>query len=459
MRASTPAPHGLMEIEFEVFESPDPDGAFDADDVWRSLDERSREVLRLRFGGRTLDEVGQAIGGVSRERARQIQATAESGFTDYLAIMRPGLQARLTAFVGDRCAVSDNDLAGVVVSTDATARSLALHALGLSGVRVGTTMLTGWWTTRPDVFRRRFADLVSQVPFLEGELAARAGELKLPEAVHVLLGDSGARLLLVSGLGWVRRSRVGRDTAYLWLTTQGEPRMAGDIAAVVGSREHAIRETMRRDPDFVQIRPEGTWALSQWNTHFPKASYTNATDVVVDVLQDRGPIGLEELFAEARRLYPVGAWRYNQTLSDSRVGRTPNGLYDLTERGAKTIEDVEPRRPENMAESDNGRILAVRLPVNHDLLRGSGIGVNRWLTWRLGLRVAPTARRFELLDPPGEVTVRRNSSSASVSSLRIPVQEVGLVEGCEVVLLLRPEGGTASLKHACATGSCPAELD
>jgi len=242
------------------------------------------------------------------------------------------------------------------------------------------------------------------------------------------------------------------------LTTQGEPRTAADIASVVGSSEHAIRETMRRDPDFVQIRPEGTWALSQWNTFVPATSYANAADVVVDILRDRGPIGVAELFAEARRLYPVSSWRYNQTLSDSRVGRTSIGLYDLTERGAKTIEDAEPRLPENMAVSDNGRVVAVKLQVNYDLLRGSGISVNRWLTWRLGLRVAPTALRFELLDPPGEVTVRRNTSSAAVSSLRVPVQEMGLVKGCEVVLILRPDEGTASLMHACSTGSCAAEL-
>ena len=412
MQDSTRVHHGLMNTELlENVESPDPDGVFDADEVWRSLDGRSQEVLRLRFSGRTLVEVGEVIGGVGRERARKIQAAAEARFDDY-AITRPGIEARLAAVIGDVCAVTDDELEGIVEATDETARLVAWHTLGLSRVRFGTTVLSGWWTTMPEMLRARFDDLVAQVPFLEDELAIRAERLELPVMVDIRMVDiltGNCLLLLVSGLGWVRRFRRGRDTAYLWLTTQGEPRTAADIASVVGSSEHAIRETMRRDPDFVQIRPEGTWALSQWNTFVPATSYANAADVVVDILRDRGPIGVAELFAEARRLYPVSSWRYNQTLSDSRVGRTSIGLYDLTERGAKTIEDAEPRLPENMAVSDNGRVVAVKLQVNYDLLRGSGISVNRWLTWRLGLRVAPTALRFELLDPPGEVTVRRLS--------------------------------------------------
>jgi len=435
----------------------DADGAYDADRAWKSLDNRGRKVLQLRYSGNTLDAVGKTI-GLTRERVRQLQKQAETQFADYLTAITPGLKVRLAVIAGDRCALTDDDLAEIGYATDGTARLVALHTLGLSTVKLDGIVVNGWWTPEPDVLRKQFNELIDQAPFLEEELSARAERLKLPVTVEALLEQVDSRILFIRNLGWVRRSRKSRDAAYLWLTTQGEPRTGAEIAAALGMKELIIRETMRRDPGFAQIRPEGNWALSQWNLPSAAMSYMSATDVVVDILRDRGPISLQELFAEARRLYPVGSWRYSQTLSDSRIGLTSSGLYDLTERGAMAIAESEPPRPGNMAESDNGRIIAVKLTVNYELLRGSGINVNRWLTWSLGLRTAPTARRFELFDPPGEVAIRRNTGTSQISSLRAAVQEMGLVDGCVVILVLRPDGNTASLKHGCMAGLCPAHL-
>ena len=147
---------------------------------------------------------------------------------------------------------------------------------------------------------------------------------------------------------------------------------------------------MRRDPRFAQRRPEGTWVLSEWKTNTIIRYYANAVDAVVEVLEELGPLTLDQLSSETIQRYPVSAWRITQCLSSNQIGLTQDGRYDLTERGAIPIEESEPRKPDNIAES--GSVVGVRLPVTHDVMRGSGIGVNRWLTWRLGLRHAPSKR-------------------------------------------------------------------
>jgi hypothetical protein len=109
-----------------------------------------------------------------------------------------------------------------------------------------------------------------------------------------------------------------------------------------------------------------------------------------------------------------------------------------------------------MAES--GFVVAVGLPVTHDVMRGSGISVNRWLTWRLGLRHAPSERYFELSELTGTITVRRRTSTSAISSLRSAAIALGVVEGCQLIVLFRTKPGTSDVRHACPEGSCPAGL-
>ena len=104
----------------------------------------------------------------------------------------------------------------------------------------------------------------------------------------------------------------------------------------------------------------------------------------------------------------------------------------------------------------SGAVVGIELIVDHDLLRGSGIPVNRWLTSVCRLRTAPSTRYFELFDGLGTVTVKRGISNSQLSSLRAIAQAIGAVEGCKLALLLRVDTGTASVRHTCPTAGCPA---
>lgn len=425
--------------------------------AWEALSPRDRTVLELRLSGATLDQVGAAI-GVTRERVRQIQVRGEEDMLSALDKHLPDLAAELHRLLDDHAAVADADLYTALDVAPSVPMSAVLRTLGVSRPRTWAGDLTGWWTLRPAAVDVQLRDLAAQAPFADDELAQRAAAIGMPQGLPLreLLADEGSPLTAGPAGGWVRYSRAGADAAYLWLKDQAEPRSSAEIASAVGANERALREAMRRDPRFAQRRPEGTWVLSEWRSNTTIRHYANAVDAVVEVLEELGPLTLEQLTAETIQRYPVSAWRITQCLSSNQIGLTQDGRYDLTERGAIPIEESEPRKPDNMAES--GSVVAVRLPVTYDVMRGSGIGVNRWLTWRMGLRHAPSERYFELSELTGAITVRRRTSTSAISSLRSAATALGVVEGCQLIVVFRTELGTADVRHACHEGSCPAGL-
>jgi hypothetical protein len=426
-------------------------------DAWFSmLTDRHRTVLTRRLAGDTLADIGLGL-NVSREYARQLQQKAERVLLKAQAISQPDLLHQLTMALGDSPAVPDLNVAPLVTTQATIAKDMLLRALGLARPRSWAGDLTGWWTRHPGILDTRLRDLAAAAPFSHSELEVAAEGAGLPKGLPLTdLLDHQVSPLLLHAYGWVRRGREGRDAAFLWLTAQSEPRTGAEIAHAVGWSEKALREAMRRDEAFDQVRPEGTWALADWRVAGAGSKYNSAVDVVVEVLQEFGPLPLDRLTAETIQRYPVTAWRVKQCLSSNLIGLNAAGLYDLVERGARPIEDPEPRQPDNIKVSDAGGLIGVALTVDGDVLRGSGIGVNRWLTWYLGLRHAPSERHFPYDEFPGVLTVRRGTSSSQLSSLRVPVLALNLSLGCRIAVLIRTKPDSAGLRHICSPGSCAA---
>jgi len=424
--------------------------------AWETLTDRDRTVLELRLSGATLDAVGSTI-GVTRARVGQLQNRAEGALRSALnRYLLPEVRAELTRILDDHPAVADIEVRTSLGTASGSPMAVALRVLGVARPRTWAGDLTGWWTRRPGALDVRLRDLAAQAPFTDDELDERAGTLGLRSDLPLreLLTAEGSPLRRGPAGGWVRHPREGADAAYLWLKAQDEPSSSAEIAGAIGWKERALREAMRRDPRFAQRRPEGIWVLAEWRSNTTVRRYANAVDAVVEVLEELGPLSLEQLIAETVSRYPVTTWRITQCLSSNRIGRTQDGRYDLSQRGAIPIEETEPRKPDNMAES--GSVVAVRLPATHDVMRGSGIGVNRWLTWRLGLHQAPSERRFELSEFAGSVVVRRRTSTSSVSSLRSAALALGVAEGCELIVVFRTDDDTADVRHACHEGHCHA---
>jgi hypothetical protein len=422
--------------------------------AWHALTDRFREVLTRRQEGETLESIGRDL-GLSRERVRQVQRKAQVALLAAQQQAEPHLATAVHNAVGDAPAVPDDRILSLVVSQAPAAAVLAL--LECLDVRHPTTWagdLVGYWTRDATRLNALLNRMVALAPMTQEEAEQASCDLGIADVPWSTLLDHPKSKITYHELGWIRRARSSRDVAYLWLREQGEPCTASEIAKVTGTNEHAIRETMRRDDDFAQVRPEGTWALADWRVQGSDNRYTSAVDVVVEVLRELGPQDFEHLRAESQRRYPVSAWRITQCLSSNLIGLNDAGLYDLTERGANPIEDSEPKKPRHM--EAHGNVVGIELTVDSDLLRGSGIPVHRWLTWHLGLRTAPSARYFDLLDGQGTITVKRATSNSQISSLRALAQHEGLVAGCKLTVLLRTDVDTASYRHTCRPASCPA---
>lgn len=418
------------------------------------VDERERTVITGRAEGRTLDKIGATL-GLTRERARQIQNQARRRLSEMADIVQDGWR-ETTRAAGAGPATPRAAFAAALGVVDHVALEELLAAAGLDAPRTWAGPLRGWWSADPGALDGALRRLVDTAPFRGDDLDRAASEAGLPAGLPLawLLSHSESRLDLSSDGHWVRRKARGRDAAYLWLLEAGRPCRADELltpmAATTGA---AVREALRRDDRFRQIRPEGTWALAEW-THLQASTYATAVEAMIAVVTESGPLSRARLFARVTELYPVTPWRLKQCLLSDQLGETPDGLVDLVSRGARPFEEEEPARPDTMAVE--GEVLGVRIPVNRDILRGSGVNVHTWLTWRLGLRQAPMSRTFTTLGDHSPLVVRRGTGSAQFSSLRRHALELKVVDGCVLAVLLRLDDGTARVGHGCAPDTCPA---
>ena len=426
------------------------------DDAWLALPERSREVLRRRLSGDTLDGVGQDL-GVTRERVRQLESDGRERLLEQQRIHDGGLPARLQELGVERVVITEEEVAGAVGGTSSAPRWVILKGLGMVHPVVAGRRRPDLWTFDRDALNGQLEALVSVTPCSDEEAREAAREIGIPGGFDwqaMLATEIGT--LTRHRLGWVRTRKAPRDIAYLWLRREGEPRTLVEIAAAAGldgqRSRHALGERLRRDEAFAQVRPEGTWALADWRVPGTEGRYGSALDVVVEVVRDLGPMTAAQLQTESRLRYPVSDWRIQHCLSSNLIGLNEDGLFDLAERGAKPVEDEEPSQPSQIEVS--GSIVGVALRVNRDLMRGSALPVHRWLTWYLGLRTATASRHFALPGALGEITIRRGLGNMTVSSLRVPAASLGVVEGCALTLLLRTDGDTADLLHVCGIGNC-----
>lgn len=419
------------------------------------FDERERAVLSGCSEGSPLDEIGASL-CLSRERVRQLRNKARDRLAKRADGVQPGWRERVWTIGSKPAAHRDDFLSVFGPDTDPLALEGLLSAAGLQPPRTWAGPLLGWWSTEPRALYEMLSRLIDAAPFRGDELEHTATEAGLPTGLPLerVLGHPASRLDLSPDGHWVRRKARGRDAAYLWLLEAGRPCRPDELLSTMGVLTiAAVREALRRDDRFRQIRPEGTWALTEW-THLRASPYSTALEAMIATVTESGPLPRARLFSQVTDLYPVSSWRLKQCLSSDQLGETPDGLIDLVSRGALPIEENEPSRPESMVLE--GGVLGIRLSVTKDLLRGSGVNTHTWLTWRLGLRRAPASRAFAFKGDYSPLMVRRGTGNAQLSTLRPHALELGVVEGCVLVVLLHLSDHTARVGHGCVPETCPA---
>ncbi|MFJ6065421.1 sigma factor-like helix-turn-helix DNA-binding protein [Streptomyces tendae] len=431
------------------------------DDDWLqaafgALPARSRRMIEDRADGRTLRSIGEEH-EVSRERVRQMLVKAQKHLCAVADAFVDDWHDRLITLT-ECSAVPQPEVAAALGVRDQVGVGPLLEAVGAEHPLTWAGRLHGWWTRSPGALEVLLRRGMEEAPLRGEDVAVTFAAAGVPDEVPLLdlLGHPDSPL--VSGFGgtWLRRRARGRDAAYLFLLARGEPCRAEELLAPTGiKRKPAVAEALRRDERFVQLRLEGKWALAEW-PHLNVTPYPNAVEAFVAVLTELGPLPKDALFVKVGERYPVTLWRLHQCLLDDRVGITEDGQIELVARGATPIEESEPTRPARMAVDPAGNVFGVRLTVDKDVLRGSGVVVSSWLTWQLGMRQAPMVRTFSIPGQPTPIVLKRATSAAQISSLRVLVQEHGMVGGCEFVLFLRTDDSTARIEHACTQHVCPA---
>ncbi|MFJ8150201.1 sigma factor-like helix-turn-helix DNA-binding protein [Streptomyces sp. NPDC096048] len=433
------------------------------DDDWLqsaygALPARSRRMLEDRADGKTLRSIGEEH-EVSRERVRQMLVKAQKHLCAVADAFVDDWRDRLTTLT-ECSAVPQSEVAAALGVRDQVGVRPLVEAAGAEHPMTWAGRLHGWWTRRPGDLEVLLRRGIEEAPLRGEDVAMTFAAAGVPDEVPLLdlLGHPDSPLVPGFEGTWLRRRARGRDAAYLFLLANGEPCRAEELLAPTGiRRKPAVAEALRRDERFVQLRLEGKWALAEW-PHLNVTPYPNAVEAFVAVLTELGPLPKDALFLKVGERYPVTLWRLHQCLLDDRVGVTEDGRIDLVARGATPIEESEPTRPARMAVDPAGNVFGVRLTVDKDVLRGSGVVVSSWLTWQLGMRQAPMVRTFSIAGQPTPIVLKRATSAAQISSLRVLVQEHGMVGGCEFVLFLRTDDSTARIEHACTQHACPAAI-
>lgn len=425
--------------------------------IWNAIAQREQEILSLRVNGLKLDEIGRRH-GLTRERIRQLIIQTEDKLIAAADELVPEWRDALGA-VASQPVVPGSTIGGILATSHDTMIDVLCRASGFEPARAWGGTLRGWWTAHPDALAELIDAVTSAAPMRSDELetlvAATCGD-GMPAAL--LFQHRNSPIVQGPVGNWLRRRFSARDTVYMLLLERGEPcRIVELMEATNSDNTHTFRESLRRDDRFRQIRPAGTWALTEWK-HIDMPPWSNAVEALVQTVSELGPIGKEALFARVIERYPVTPWRLQQCLLHDEVGLTPNGEIDLVSRGAVPIEEPEPTRPSTIACDPHGNVIGVRLTVDKDLMRGSGVVVSHWLTWKLGLRHSPMSRTFDMGTDFPPLTVRRATSAAQISTLRQHAQAQDMKIGCQLIVLLRADESTAKVVHACPSDRCDIAL-
>jgi hypothetical protein len=417
-----------------------------------------RSVLVKRQAGNTLDDIAKEL-GVTRERVRQLETKAHRQLQVVLAgeenLMSAWKYRLATPGVGEERLLSPYTESGGDVDSQLLVGRLCLTLMGAKHPRTFSgKRLKMFWTFKPESLIEALRKLALIAPCEYQEMSANAVNLELDPSLplHELLEQSGSPVRYHAELdAWIRSTPHDRDAAWIVLQRRGAPTRAEDLSSLLDVPQHNLEEAMRRDKRFTQLTPSGKWAISDWNVK--ESDYKSTIDAVIAVLTEQGPQRLAQLTRKVIARYPVSPSAVAQCVAHMAIGRWPDGRIDLVIRGAPQIRDSTPVLPSDVFPEEGGQVLAIRKPVTRDLLRGSGTGLSRYVSWALNMKSAPEERVFAT--STGEaIVVRKRIQGTNISSLRSFARRLGAGEGCELIVRLKLADGSADVVLGCSSGAC-----
>lgn len=408
--------------------------------AYEGIDERAKLALArngLQDGRepRTLAAIGEQF-GVSRERVRQLEKAARAVLVKVLSEAVVDWADRISRNVHPGLAVSGRRLSSFFGGGD-LGYALVLPVAENMGM-VEVDPFPGWFTFHSSVFADVVQSLQVKAPVYRPDWDEAYERSGLPAEFYPVLVSQ-------MGLETFRSYYVRAGARYDLISAvlASGPLSLDEIAKQTGLSANAVRGGVYHYDDFVPLS-KGVWAL-KGTVEEPK--YKSALPAILDILEREGPQWFPELARKVVAVHDVSEWRIKQCLDDFRIGSMDDGRIWLVSSGASKDRETEPVKPDYM--SSHGARVGVRMQVTFDHARGSGFILNRWLCWWLGLRSAPQSMAFDS-ENGLELRVTRTGSGASVSTIKAALDSWGIVEGCDVVLLLDRDTRFWSLNHVCS---------
>ena len=417
-------------------------------DWFHDLPERECLVFRARLQNTkmTLENLGESL-GITRERVRQIESALRNEFSTRTAPVLKLVQDWLLGRT-DGSGILEFQAAVGEISTLEDSEIVLRMFLRLLDWRLMVENGNFWSSGTTGFQRMEAIEPTGPVPI--ELLLERAKSMAIPDPLIEDFLFSFGRLLRYESY-FIREKEEKLDKIQVFLLEK-KTAQTNEIHEKLGSgTEHAIREFMRRKPELVNLgRTRGGWGLA---SAFETPVFSSTLPAVLSILETDGPQTYQSLLQKLGEVHPVSTWRVKQVLEDNQIGEMDDGKIGLVRLGARKTE-LEPNRPSNM--TSQGNVTGVRISIDSELLRGSGIAVHKWMSWSVGLRHPPESTTFRPEDPGDDpLVVKRTGSGTSLTTLRPEVRRRGLALGCEIIVLVNSGTQSWSLQHACEPDKCP----
>ena len=402
-----------------------------------TLDENLRFVLKNRFSPNseiTLDQIGQEL-GLSRERVRQIEGKLTKQFEKFCEA-NPLAGTYLEAFLGQvRNLISEKRL--LRQNPDYASK------LSLKGIRLidalcavsGAYKITGGWLLEES--QREFD---KKIKSLMKELGKRTEPATIAEFIGFLqqewpqLDEHEAKMILARA-GWITfrtfilpKGAGIEEYAYIVLSEKAKPLTIEAIhdelrKGSIGS----LRNAMASDTRFSRVSLD-EYALVDWGHEV----YSNISDMLLQYIEKNGSTPLSRLELEFTQKFKVSeksvrvyASTYPLVLIEGIVSKT--NVRPVVRKSLDKVKNVY---------SDGEKIL-LRLVLNDEHLRGSGVPISPALSSSLGVE---SGKSKQFTHTGGKLRLSWPRLSPHLSSIRSICNELGLNDGDQLMLEFDLEG-------------------
>ncbi|MDQ4145000.1 MAG: hypothetical protein M3198_14920, partial [Actinomycetota bacterium] len=414
--------------------------------VRESLDDRSTRLLVDRTfcmeRAPTLEDFGNQF-GVTRERVRQMEGKAIEcvrvalSHPDNQVIQRLALRLRIRLGRVNRREIVPAALRELGVSDgDDFTRSMLLWLAG------PYTQFDEWVTRgRPDAAVRDTLELLDELtsedPVDVDEALSQLTELEIEEGLRRewVAGLKRYRFLENYLVRWA--GSVG-DKAEVVLRIVGSPMTREEILSVIGEKysRGTLTNCLLGEERFLR-RGLDHFGLAEWGGE----EYTSIVDELTEEIERQGgEASLEHLVDVLSTTFGVSPASVRSYAASQRFVKTPRGTVRL-----RTQNDALPKT--RAVESTRGCFClngawTYQVPVNSDLLRGSGMVIPPGFATHIGVEAGGS---IECQSEFGPVRFAWPSMQPQVSSLRRVAEGLGAVDGDFLNTTVADESVTFSL--------------